>query len=281
MFKDILLCKDGSTGADVAADYAVWLAGKSSARIHALHVTDIRLLEGPWLTDLAGAIGAQAYAGLTPQLEQIQREKADTILAAVVKKCESHGIPCEVTHETGTLVPQMLAHEHRADLVVLGQHGEHASWSGGMLGSSVERVVRASIKPALVTPDSFRPIRRILLAYDGSAGSQKALQAVKEIAPTLEAEVTLITACHRDTEESASNILREAQQELTVSQIKVHAQLAHGDAEVEILQWALEAETDLIVMGAYGHTRIREFVLGSTTAQVIRKATMPVLLARS
>jgi nucleotide-binding universal stress UspA family protein len=47
-----------------------------------------------------------------------------------------------------------------------------------------------------------------------------------------------------------------------------------------ILRTVLEADADLVVMGAYGHTRIREFVLGSVTSQVIRQSTVPVLLAR-
>lgn len=280
MYKNILLCTDGSPSAGVAADAAVWLAQKLSARIQALYVTDIRLLEGPWLSDLGGALGAQPYTALVPQLQTIQAEKADTILAGVRNKCDAHGVPCTVAHETGQLASLMLQYERQADLVALGQRGEHAAWTGEMLGSSVERLVRASIKPTLVTPAAFHPIQRILIATDGSPGADKALHAGLELAGLLRAEVMLLTACQRDTEESAGRALRDAQEEAETRGIKPRVELVHGDPETEILRWAGEIRADLIVMGAYGHSRIREFVLGSITHHVIRKAEVPVLLAR-
>jgi nucleotide-binding universal stress UspA family protein len=280
MYKNILLCTDGSPAADVAADGAIWLAGKIGAGIHGLYVTDIRMLEGPWFADLSGAAGAQPYAALVPQLEEIQREKADLLLGIIQKKCRQQDVPCEVFHETGSLVSTVLDYERRADLVVLGQRGEHAEWSGNMLGSGVERIVRASIKPALVMSAAFRPITRVLVAYDGSPGAEKALEAGLDLAVQLRAEVILLTACYRENEESAAQALHKAKEEAENRGLKPNAQLAHGDAEVEILKWVVQSKADLIVMGAYGHSRLREFFLGSITHQVMRKAAVPLLLAR-
>src|SRR5579859_3996607 len=115
MYKDILFCTDGSPAAGVAGEYAIWFAKKLGGQLRALHVTDIRLLEGPWMADLSGAVGAQPYAALVPQLEQIQREKAATILAAVEKEGRDAGVACEIAHETGTLIHVMLDYEERAD----------------------------------------------------------------------------------------------------------------------------------------------------------------------
>jgi len=280
MYNNILLCTDGSAAADVAVDHAIWLAGKLTARIHALYITDLRILEGPWLADFSGALGAQPYSALVPQIEEIQRQKADTILDAVRAKCTAHHLDCELLHETGNLVPTLLQHEHRTDLIILGQRGEHAQWTGAMLGSSVERMVRASVKPALVTTGAFRPIRHILIAYDGSDASRHALHDGLELAVRLGATVTLLTACHPANEDAESTFLQEAQQLAGQRGVKSNAELAHGDAEVEILKWAHQTKADLIVMGAYGHTRIREFILGSTTHQVLHKTTVPVLLVR-
>jgi nucleotide-binding universal stress UspA family protein len=75
MIKSILLCTDGSDYANVAGDDAISLAQKLGARIVALHVTDIRLLEGPLLADLSGAIGAQPYQALLPQLQEMQKQR--------------------------------------------------------------------------------------------------------------------------------------------------------------------------------------------------------------
>lgn len=280
MYRKILLCTDGSPDAEVAGEYAVWLGRKLGADLHALYVTDLRLLEGPWLADLSGAIGAQPYPGLVPRLQQIQKQKAETVLAAVCQRAASHGVGCDSTHATGSLPHTVLELEKDADLVVLGQHGEHAQWAGEMLGSSVERVVRVSVKPSLVAPDEFREINSVLIAYDGSAESDKALGAGIQLASGLDVEVQIVTVCQREQEERAAVVLRQAHQRALDAKLIAHAQLLHGNAEVEILNERLKTGADLIVMGAYGHTRIREFVLGSTTSHVIRKSTVPVLLAR-
>lgn len=280
MYQDILFCTDGSPAADVAGDYAIWFAKQLRARLRALYITDIRLLEGPWMTDLSGAVGAQAYAALLPQLERIQSEKAATILAAVKKRCHDAGVTCETAHETGGLVQVMLDYESRADMVVLGQRGEHAAWSGGGLGTSVERMVRASVKPCLVAPEKFHQIQHMLIAYDGSAESSKALRAGIALAPALGSEVTITTVAALGGEDAASGILRQAKQQALDAGLKVHLELLHGNPEAEILQVRETVGADLIVMGAYGHTRIREFIVGSTTSHVIRKANVPVLLVR-
>jgi len=287
MYKTILFGTDGSPAAEVAADHAVWFAQKLRARLRVLYITDIRLLEGPWMSDLSGALGAQPYVGLVPRIQKFEQDRATTILAAAEKRCRDAGVASETVHETGGLVPVMRDQERHADLVVLGQRGEHARWSGGMLGSSVERMVRASIKPCLVTPEKFRPIHHMLIAHDGSIESGKALHAGIDLALALGTELTIITVCtprsersQREAEESASKILNEAVQLAQDHGLKPHAHLAHGNAETEILNHSDKTKATLIVMGAYGHTRIRELVLGSTTSQVLHKATVPVLLVR-
>jgi len=281
MYKNILLCTDGSPTAENAAAHAVALAAKMKARVTALYVTDIRVLEGPLLSDISGALGAQTYNALLPQLEQIQREKAQLILQAVKKRCADAHVDCTVAHETGTLLHKLLDYELNADLVVLGRQGEHAKWLEEALGSSVERMVRASVKPCLVAPGQFRPIEHILLAHDGSAESTKALRAGIGLAGDLGVGVTIITVCGKPNEEAAAtNILKDAEQQAQAAKLKVHAELGHGHPESEILRVCEEVGAELIVMGAYGHTRIREFILGSTTSQVLTESHVPVLLFR-
>jgi len=74
--------------------------------------------------------------------------------------------------------------------------------------------------------------------------------------------------------------LHEAVEQAKGRGLTPRGQLLKGNAEDEILKFTDENKMDLIVMGAYGHTRIREFILGSTTSHVIRKSRVPVLLTR-
>jgi nucleotide-binding universal stress UspA family protein len=281
MYKTILLCSDGSPAAEVAGDYAIWLARKLSASLRVLYVTDIRLLEGPWLADLSGAVGAQPYSALLPQLQKIQEEKAAMVLASAKERCQKNGVACETTHVTGSLLPAILDQERQADLVILGQHGEHAEWAAGMLGSSVERVVRASVKPCLITPGKFHEITHMLVAYDGSEESSKALRAAIALAPALGVKMTITMVAALGAEDAAAALLEKAKQRVLAAGVKAHGEVLHGDPEEEILELRETIGADLIVMGAYGHTRIRELILGSTTSHVIRKATVPVLLVRT
>lgn len=280
MYKNILVCTDGSPNAVAATQYAIQLAQKLAARILALHVTDIRLIEGPLMTDFAGALGAGPYTELLPRFRKIRLEKAAVNLNAVAAAAREAGVDCDTQGPVGALVPTLLEFERRADLVVLGRLGEHAQWATEPLGSSVERMVRASVKPCLVVPVAARPFRHLLLAYDGSAESRKALQAGLRLAADLDAKVTLVTVAQLDHEEPAAKFLQEAERLARLHKLESRAQLCHGLAATEILKMREQVGADLIVMGAYGHTRIREFMLGSTTSHVLRQATVPVLLVR-
>jgi len=280
MLKNILLCTDGSGAANIACEYAIWFTKRLNTSLEVLYITDIRILEGPLLADLSGAIGAQPFPGLLPQLQEIQRQKANTILSSVQSRCKAKGVSCESVHETGSLTHVMLECEKRADLVILGQKGEHASLHGDMLGSSVERMVRASVKPCLVTPDEFRAIQHILIAYDGSTGSKKGLRLGIELASKMNLSGTVLSVARPESEEAASKCLDDAIRACKAKGLEIEPSLAIGNAEEEILRESKEHNADLIVMGAYGHTRIRELILGSTTSHVMRKSHVPVLLAR-
>lgn len=282
MYQRILLCTDGSEAARIAGEYAIWLANKLGASLTALHITDVRLLEGPLLSDLAGAFGAQPYSALLPKLQQIQKEKADAILQAVDERCTEAGVNCTLLHDSGTLVPVFVEHEQNADLIVLGQRGEHAQWAWETLGSSVERMVRASRKPCLVCPEKFVEPDRLLVAYDGSDESTKALRASIQLAERLPRPITVMTVYETDAErDTAAKVIEQARLLAASRKLTVDLKIVHGKAEEQILRTAHEVHATLIVMGAYGHTRIRAMILGSTTSHVMRHTDLPVLLTRS
>ena len=280
MFKTIMVGTDGSPAAEAATRYAAWLGSRLQSRLIVIHVTDIRILEGPLLADIAGAVGAQPYPDLLAQVREIQTNRANEILQAAAQICREQNVACETVHQTGSLIHTLLDYERRADLVVLGQLGEHAQWHADMLGSSVERMVRGSTKPCLVVTEKYRVPQKLLIAHDGSHESTKALQLGLNLATVLKTGATLVTACQHEQEDEASKILQNAHELALTCGIKSQVKLIHDNAENAILHQARTTAADLIVMGAYGRTRIREWILGSTTSHVLRKATVPVLLTR-
>jgi nucleotide-binding universal stress UspA family protein len=130
--------------------------------------------------------------------------------------------------------------------------------------------------PLLVSPSEYRDFRAPLLAWDGSPKSRKALALVAELAALLELSVRVVTA--EDDDRNAQTLLAEAEEELRYRRVTTSGVRRSGHPDDAIFE-EIGAGADLVAMGAHGHGRVVELVLGSTTDRVLRAATVPVLLA--
>lgn len=280
MIKSLMVFTDGSDNAQVATCYALDLAKNLRGRIRGAHVLDTRTLEGPLLADISGWLGAQPYGAQVAQFRSLLEQRGQAILEAFDKECEAAGLDAETCLRTGHPARVILEEEAHAELIILGQRGEHAEQTGEMIGSTVERVIRHSIKPCLVTPSTHRSIHRILAAFDGSDVSSKALHEAIELALALAVPLVLLTVAEDQGHEAARAIVEDGMR-LVRAHEGVAAQLVvEGRPDQVILTKAEELGCDLIVVGAYGHSRIREMILGSTTQNLVARAHCPVLLVR-
>jgi nucleotide-binding universal stress UspA family protein len=280
MIKNILVCTDGSAYGDVAREYGLHLAGRLQARLEGLHVLDSRTLEGPLMADISGWVGAQPFSLQLQQFRTLLQQKGETILQAFASRCAAEGLTAETTLRMGHPARVLLEEEARTELLVLGQKGEHAEWLGDSIGSTVDRVARHSLKPCLVTPGAFRPIQKILAAFDGSGHASQALHEAAELAATLNVPLGVLTvAADKDTEQ-ANRISREGLLMAQAHQGHVTHLVGRGQPDAVILAMAAEYGYDLIVAGAHGHSRMREMILGSTTHLLIAKTDRPVMVVR-
>jgi nucleotide-binding universal stress UspA family protein len=168
--------------------------------------------------------------------------------------------------------------EEHADLLVIGKRGQAADFATMHLGSNLERVIRASIRPVLVASREFHPIAKMLIAYDGGASVERVLEFVRQNPLLKGLECHLLRAGRID--DKARWFLEEAAEKLRNSKIEVTTHAIPGDPERLIGELARELSVQLIVMGAYGHNRIRALLVGSTTTAVVRTCLLPVLLFR-
>ena len=164
------------------------------------------------------------------------------------------------------------------DRIILGKRGEAADFSSGHLGSNLERVVRSTNKLVLVASKTFQPIKRALIAYDGGLSAIKAVNYIASSNTFEDIECHLLAVGNTSPErarmlESAVGILQAAGRQTT------HECLV-GEPEDVIAQKAQDEHFDLLVMGAYGHSRIRTMIIGSTTSQLLMQCKIPVLLFR-
>ncbi len=275
--KKLLVATDGSAFAAAALETALALAERFSASLRLLHVVNVRLLEGPFLSDLSGMVGAAPFLNFQARVRELLHQKGETILAASREQCDRHAVPAETELAEGVVSREICRAARSCDLICLGRHGEHAAFRGLLMGSTVEEVVRGSSRPVLVAGETPRPIRKILLPYDGSQTASAALTLAVEMAGGLAAALTVL-AVAGDAQEGGL-LLEEARQYTAPRELPITFRHHPGDPVPAIVETAQE-DFDLVVMGAYGHSRLRELFLGSTTAGVLARVTLPVLLYR-
>ena len=281
----LLSCTDGSLYAPSVYDHSAWAAARMGAGVKVLHVLDPHreLAHGG---DLTGTIGFDASAELTAELVKLEetqarvaRLKGKAILEDAEKKLHAAGIAnVETLQRHGTLVETLQELEPAAALVVIGKRGEHCDFAKGHLGSEVERVIRTSVRPVLVASRAFKPVESFLIAYDGGPSVLKAVDFVVSN-PLLKG-----LRCHilraGKVDDTARYYLEETAQKLRAAGFEVIAQATSGPAAELIAAHVKEQSIDLLVMGAYGHSPIRQFILGSTTTTMVRTCQVPVLMFR-
>jgi nucleotide-binding universal stress UspA family protein len=161
--------------------------------------------------------------------------------------------------------------------VLLGKRGENADYATAHLGSNMERVIRASSKPTLTTSRKFIPISKILLAYDGGESCQKALQFLCENEAFSDQELHIVTISENEDDKAAFENMEEAKSIAKERSGTNVFQILNGNVEDQIARYVDNEEMNLLVMGVYGHRRIRYLLIGSTTTTVIRACRIPVL----
>ncbi len=280
--KKILVCTDGSAYAFVCYDYAAWMARRTGAALEVLYVSDLRQFEVPMVADLSGSLGAQPYQAVMGRLQEFEQERAKAILDQARDHFAARDLPAGATyvHKLGFLVDTFHEFEAEADLIMLGKRGENANFATEHLGSTMERVVRASHRPCLVTSRSFKAFERLLFAYDGSRSCQKALEYLSTSATFKGLELHLVTVASAGEEESALKTLQSAEGVLRAAGCAPVCQMLVGGVDSVSCSYAEARGIQVLVMGAYGHSRIRHLVIGSNTTPMVRHCRIPVLLFR-
>lgn len=282
----ILALTDGSVYAPSVYDHAAWAAGRMAASLEVLHVLDHKR-EKAALADLSGSIGVDARDELLEQLAELDaaqgkvaQARARAILDDAGQRLRAAGITdLTLSQRHGSLVETLEAAETNADLVVVGKRGEAADFATLHLGANLERVIRASRHPVLVASRAFRPVDRMLIAYDGGPSTRKAVEHVarKPLLKGLECHMLMVGPSSSANRES----LEAARAQLTAGGLDVRASLiTEGEPDAVICRYVRDAAIDLLVVGAYGHSRIRQLIVGSTTTTLVRTCQVPLLMFR-
>lgn len=293
-----ILCPvDLSDESQHAVEHALVIARWYKAGITALHVCNPLVIPSTDLT-LVGGVPPVLTA------EEI-KDASDQVMACFASAPGGHaGVPLEVLVESGPPARQILAQAKSLapDLIVIGTHG-HGGFQHLVLGSVAEKVLRQAACPVLTVPPRSRatstlPFERILCPIDFSDSSRSALDFALSLAREGNADLTILhvlewpdalppnrpvptlefrAAAERDVRAMLAQLVPDADRQRAHPTLR----LGEGKAYREILEVASEGRTDLIVMGVHGRNPLDLMLFGSTTNQVVRRATCPVLTLRT
>lgn len=281
---NILACIDASLYATSVVEHAAWAAARLGGEIEVLHVIQRKDAVAA-RHDLSGAVGLGAKSSLLEELVRIDesegklaQEKGRALLAAAKSHLEELGqSKVALTHRHGGIVETIVEREEGADLVVIGKRGASADFAKGHLGSKVERVVRQSIRPVLVVSRAFSEPNTILVAFDGGASARKALTFVATSPLFAGLRLHVVMAGREDHAHAAHlNWARE----LVATREGARVAIIDGKADEVIAGQIAATDAQMLVMGAYGHSPLRTMIVGSTTTEMVRSCTIPVLLFR-
>ncbi|OCW57809.1 universal stress protein [Hoeflea olei] len=284
MSNSLLALVDGSVYAKSVCDHAVWAASRMDAPVDLLHVIEPAAEAG--ITDLSGAITLGARTALLDKLAALDAERAKllsqkgrAILDDARALVEAGGARVLGTHlRQGKLVETVISREGTAGMIMIGKRGEEADFASLRLGAHLERFIRASHKPVFVASRAFRPIDSVIVAYDGSASSQRMVDHIARnpLFAGLAIDVVTVGPTNRDSEKSQEN----ARAVLEAAGLAVTTTILSGQPDAVLGKRVADTGTTLVAMGAYGHSRIRSFVLGSTTSEMLRSCKAPVVVLR-
>jgi len=275
MIKHVAVALDGSAHAAAAEALAIELGRRLGAVIHGVHVVDTTFLEGAFITDISGAMGFEPFLNLQAQMRSTLDDVAEVIREEFEGRCQAAGVEHLFHLERNGVAHGLLAGTKLADLLVMGQRGVNARFHEDMLGRATEVLLRRSLVPVLVVPLESGFPQRLLAAYDGSPKSVRALQQAADLAQALQCELAVVAV---DADESkARGRLDEASRYLAPYAVTVRYEARRGEAvEEEILAAVTSGPFDLVFLGAHGHRRVVELVLGSTSEYLARRSGVPV-----
>jgi len=284
MTLQVMAAIDGSGYSAGVCDFAVWASQTLEAPLRFVHVVD-KQPRTPEL-DLSGSIGLGAREHLLERLVQLDEERARIaqeqgwlMLEAALERAREVGAgELAIDQRNGTLVDVLGELQHDMRLLVIGMRGETAHQASNHLGSNLERVVRALYRPILVVPTVFKRPEKVMMAFDGSKTMCRAVEllAASPLVRNLPVHVVMVGAESKENRSQldwAIQLLREAGHDSCGA-------ILGGDVETSLRAYKEEQGIGLLVMGAYGHSRIRHLLVGSTTTEMLRQASVPVLLLR-
>jgi nucleotide-binding universal stress UspA family protein len=276
MVKDLVVNLTGGHPQDFAADYAISLATAFSA-----HVAGVGFIYEP-------VIPGTVLGGVPTDLIEVQREENSKAAKAAISRFDAAAKAAGVSAETRMLDASIAGAAdlfgriaRRFDIAVVGQAQREQGASEELL---IEGALFGSGRPVVVVPyiqKEHAKLERMLVCWDGSRPAARAIADALPFLKRAKAIEIVVVSGERDKsgEITGTNMRRHLARHGVNVEIK-HITAGGGvDVPNAILSHAADSGTEFMVLGGYGHSRLREFILGGVTRSILGSMTVPVLMS--
>lgn len=284
MTNKILALVDGSAYSESVCHYTAWIANKLSAEVDLLHILQDTHSAGTG--DYSGSLVLGARTALLEELTELDAQRAKLAIAqghailddakAIVEAAGVRSVTQKLRQ--GDLVDSVSALEPEIRALVIGKRGEGSAGAFAHLGSNLERIVRTATVPVFVASRAYHPISKVLIAFDASASAERAVDRMAA-SPVFDGLEAVLVHAGNDTPDIRRK-LEAAEARLAAGSLAVSVEIMKGEPEIALEGKIATDAFNLLVMGAYGHSRIRSLIIGSTTTAMIQACKVPVLLFR-
>lgn len=269
MIKSILVGLNGTENSNAAAEYALRLASETRAKLFALAVLDpTQVCPSESVPLGAGEFKRSRDAALLESAIELRSK----ILDSFEQQAQAAGIAATTRAVDGDPAQVLCAHAQRVDLLIIGkkQQSDETALSSH---ATLQTILHHTPRPVLCVPVGVKPRLPIMIAYDGSLPAARAVHTFAASGLHAGRPVHLLSCG-----EYAAEIVEPCLEYLAAHGIQAEQHLTTGTPAEQILHFADRLQAGLIVMGAYGQTRLHEFFFGSTTATVLQRTGVPLYL---
>ena len=274
MLRGILIGLDGSPYCASALELGVLWAKQFDATLVGLGIVDEPTICQSGMAPIGGSHFKQhrdeAIMGRA-------RKQVEQFLEQFALRCGEGKVTSKTLNVVGTPSEQICLEAQRVDVILLGQQTQFHFATQTEPCETLQKVLKNAPRPVVVVPETLNHGSSVVIAYDGSLQAARTLQAFQAsgLAATREVHVVSISSNH---EEAVAHATRGIEfLRLHDIEGQLHAVKTTPSSEV-IMEQARHLDAQLVVMGAYGQSTLREFFLGSVTRSALHKSTIPLFL---
>ena len=279
--KRVVACIDSSPCINALAEAAAWIAKKTNRELVLLQVLDY-YPASYHLGEISGVIGFESNAMLLKELAELEQKQSELALdysnnllnhiSELIQ--EKHGIVPTRIQEKGDFLEQSFSVLQEDDIALIGRLGERSAERKKPMGSNVENFIRGANCTVMTVGETFKPPTRFIFAYEYSPTCEKIIHRIAQ------SDLLRILQCHLLYVGDHPEVLKDPEQFLKQAGLDVVTEYRYGDVSENILEYQKEHGIQLILLGAFSHSKIKQFFLGSITTAIFRNSTVPLLVVK-